>query len=258
MADGSVAGVAALKGKVSAEEWQARVDLAALYRLVALYGWDDLIYTHISARIPGPEHHFLINPYGMLFEEITASSLVKVDLEGRKLLDSPFGINPAGYTIHSCIHAARADALCVLHVHSLNGVAVSAQRGGVLPISQQSIFVLASLGYHDYEGVALNAEEQPRLVRDLGDNSFLMLRNHGLLTVGSSPADAFLLMYTFEAACSIQVRAQAGGGELVQIGAPILAGASAAVKQVTRGMGASLVWPGLLRRLERENPGYGE
>jgi ribulose-5-phosphate 4-epimerase/fuculose-1-phosphate aldolase len=247
-----------VKSRVSAEEWDARVNLAAAYRLVALFGWDDLVFTHISVRVPGPEHHFLINPYGLLFEEITAASLVKVDLEGRKLLDSPFEINPAGFTIHSCIHAVRADALCVLHVHSLNGVAVSAQKGGVLPISQQSIFVLASLGYHDYEGVALNPEEQPRLVRDLGDKSFLMLRNHGLLTVGESPADAFLLMYTFEAACSIQVRAQAGGGELVQIGAPILAGARAAVKQVTRGLGPSLVWPGLLRRLDRENPGYGE
>ena len=247
-----------VKSRVSVEEWDARVNLAAAYRLVALFGWDDLVFTHISARVPGPEHHFLINPYGLLFEEITASSLVKVDLEGRKLLDSPFEINPAGFTIHSCIHAARADALCVLHVHSLNGVAVSAQKDGVLPISQQSIFVLASLGYHDYEGVALNPEEQPRLVRDLGDKSFLMLRNHGLLTVGGSPADAFLLMYTFEAACSIQVRAQSGGGELVQIGAPILAGARAAVKQVTRGLGASLVWPGLLRRLDRENPGYRE
>jgi ribulose-5-phosphate 4-epimerase/fuculose-1-phosphate aldolase len=246
-----------VKSLVSAEEWDTRVNLAAAYRLVALFGWDDLVFTHISARLPGPEHHFLINPYGLLFEEITAASLVKVDLEGRKLLDSPFEINPAGFTIHSCIHAARADALCVLHVHSLNGVAVSAQRGGVLPISQQSVFVLASLAYHDYEGVALNPEEQPRLVGDLGDKSFLMLRNHGLLTVGSSPADAFLLMYTFEAACSIQVRAQ-GGGELVQIGAPILAGARAAVKQVTRGLGASLVWPGLLRRLARENPGWGD
>src|SRR5882757_9814189 len=139
MADGSVTGVVSLKGKVSAEEWQARVDLAALYRLVALHGWDDLIYTHISARIPGPEHHFLINPYGMLFEEITASSLVKVDLQGNKVIESPYPINPAGFTIHSAVHAARADALCVMHTHSLNGVAVSAQKEGLLPISQQSV-----------------------------------------------------------------------------------------------------------------------
>ena len=148
---------------VSPEEWKLRVDLAACYRLVALYGWDDLIFTHISARVPGPEHHFLINPYGMLFDEITASSLVKVDLEGNKVLDSPYEINPAGFTIHSAIHAAREDAKCVLHTHSVNGVAVSAQQEGVLPLSQQAIFVLSSLAYHDYEGVALNDDEKPRL-----------------------------------------------------------------------------------------------
>jgi ribulose-5-phosphate 4-epimerase/fuculose-1-phosphate aldolase len=246
-----------VRSRVSAEEWDARVNLAAAYRLVALFRWDDLVFTHISARVPGSEHHFLINPYGMMFEEITASSLVKVDLTGHKVLVSPHEINPAGFTIHSCIHGARPDALCVMHTHSLNGVAVSAQRGGVLPISQQSIFVYASLAYHDYEGVALNPEEQPRLVHDLGDKSFLMLRNHGLLTVGATPAEAFLLMYIFEAACSIQLRAQAGG-ELVPIGKPILDGARASARQVTRGMGASLVWPGLLRRLDRVNPGYAE
>ncbi len=157
-----------VREQVSAEEWQTRVDLAACYRLVARFGWDDLVFTHISARVPASDHHFLINPYGMLFEEITASSLVKVDLAGAKVLPSPFDINPAGFTIHSAIHAAREDAQCVLHTHSLNGVAVSAQRGGVLPLSQQSIFVLASLGYHDYEGVALRDDEKPRLVRDLG------------------------------------------------------------------------------------------
>jgi ribulose-5-phosphate 4-epimerase/fuculose-1-phosphate aldolase len=246
----------AVKAGVSAEEWEARVSLAAAYRLVALYGWDDLVFTHISARVPGSEHHFLINPYGMMFEEITASSLVKVDLDGRKVMDSPFEINPAGFTIHSCIHRAREDALCVLHVHSMNGVAVSAQKQGLLPISQQSLFVLSTLGYHDYEGVALNPEEQPRLVRDLGDKHCLMLRNHGLLTVGPSPADAFLLMYTFESACMIQVRAQSGGQELIRIPQTIVAGIQAAAKQVTRGLGAGLAWPGLLRKLDRANPGY--
>ncbi len=183
-----------LQGKVSTEEWQARVDLAAAYRLVALQGWDDLVFTHISARVPGPEHHFLINPYGFLFEEITASSLVKVDLAGNKLCDSPYEINPAGFTIHSAIHAAREDAQCVMHTHSLNGVAVSAQAEGLLPISQQATIVLASLAYHDYEGIALRDDEKPRLVSDLGEESFLMLRNHGLLTVGVSSADAFLNM----------------------------------------------------------------
>ncbi len=245
-----------VQDQVSAAEWQARVDLAAAYRLVALYGWDDLVFTHISARVPGPEHHFLINPYGLLFEEITASSLVKIDLGGNKVMDCPHEINPAGFTIHSCIHAARADATCVMHVHSLNGIAVAAQRAGLLPISQQSLFVLSSLAYHDYEGVALRAEEQPRLVHDLGANTFLMLRNHGLLTAAGSMADAFLAMYVFEAACTIQVRAQSGGGELIPIAAPILNGIRAAATQVTRGMGGALAWPGLLRRLDRVNPGY--
>src|SRR5215467_5608071 len=194
-----------IRSQVSDLEWQQRVDLAACYRLVAMYKWDDLVFTHISARVPGPEHHFLINPYGMLFDEITASSLVKIDLAGRKVMESRYEINPAGFTIHSAIHAARENAKCVLHVHTLNGVAVSAQKNGVLPVSQQSIVVLASLGYHDYEGIALHEDEKPRLVRDLGDKSFLMLRNHGLLTVGPSVADAFMLMYLFEAACMIQL-----------------------------------------------------
>ena len=237
-------------------ERQARIDLAACYRLVALYGWDDLIFTHISMRVPGPEHHFLINPYGMLFEEITASSLVKIDLEGRKVEDSPFDVNPAGFNIHSAIHAAREDAKCVLHLHSLDGIAVSAQPDGLLPLSQQSIFVLASIAYHDYEGVALNAEERPRLVRDLGDKNFLMLRNHGLLTVAETVADAFVFMYVFESACTIQVRAQAGGGELIPVDPRIIAGARAAVKQVTRGAGGGITWPGLLRKLDRLDPGY--
>lgn len=245
-------------GGISAEEWEVRVSLAAAYRLVALFGWDDLVFTHISARVPGPDHHFLINPYGMMFEEITASSLIKVDLDGNKVSESPYEINPAGFTIHSCIHAARAEVGCVVHIHSLNGIAVSAQQDGLLPLSQQSLFVLASLGYHDYEGVALNPEEQPRLVQDLGEKHFLMLRNHGLLTVGATMADAFLSMYLFEAACSIQIRAQSGGKELLAISAPILAGIRAASAKVTRGLGGALVWPGLLRKLDRANPGYQE
>jgi ribulose-5-phosphate 4-epimerase/fuculose-1-phosphate aldolase len=245
-----------VRGQVSDVEWQLRVDLAACYRLVAHHGWDDLVFTHISARVPGPEHHFLINPYGMMFDEITASSLVKIDHDARKVLPSPYEINPAGFTIHSAIHAARADATCVLHVHSVNGVAVSAQRAGVLPLSQQSTFVLASLAYHDYEGVALNAEEQPRLVRDLGDKHFFMLRNHGLLTVGPSVAEAFLRMYLFEATCMIQVRAQAGGGELVHIPPEVLATASASARAATRGAGGALAWPGLLRKLDRADASF--
>jgi ribulose-5-phosphate 4-epimerase/fuculose-1-phosphate aldolase len=244
-----------LQNRVSPEEWQARVDLAAAYRLVALYGWDDLIFTHISVKIPGTEH-FLINPYGLMFEEITASSLVKIDLQGNKLEDSPYPVNPAGFTIHSCVHEARPDVNCVMHTHSINGVSVSAQKNGVLPLSQQSFFVLSSLAYHDYEGVALLEGEKPRLVRDLGDKRFLMLRNHGLLTVGTSVAEAFLGMYIFEATCMIQVRAQSGGGELVHIPQPILDMAPAQITQVTLGMGGALAWPALLRKLDRVNPGY--
>ena len=248
--------IPSLRELVSAEEWQLRVDLAACYRLVALYGWSDLVFTHISARIPGPEHHFLINPYGLMFDEITASSLVKVDQDCRKVIDSPFPVNPAGFTIHSCIHAAREDVGCVLHTHSRAGVAVSAQKAGVLPISQQSTFVLASLGYHDYEGVALRDDEKPRLVRDLGHKKYLLLRNHGLLTVGPTIADAFLSMYTFENTCRIQIDAQAGGGELVHVDPRILQGLSEVMKTATAGQGANIAWPALLRKLDRESPGY--
>jgi ribulose-5-phosphate 4-epimerase/fuculose-1-phosphate aldolase len=247
-----------VREQVSSAEWQQRVNLAACYRLVALYGWDDLIFTHISARVPGPEHHFLINPYGLMFSEITASSLVKVGLDGQQVDDSPYDINPAGFTIHSAVHAARDDANCVLHVHSVNGVAVSAQEEGVLPLSQHSIFVLSSLAYHDYEGVALEADEKPRLVRDLGDKRFLMLRNHGLLTVGGSVAEAFVAMYFFEATCMMQVRAMAGGRPLRRIGNAIVDGAQRQWEMVTRGSGGGLAWPALLRRLDSVAAGYAE
>jgi ribulose-5-phosphate 4-epimerase/fuculose-1-phosphate aldolase len=245
-----------VRAVVSTEEWEQRVALAACYRLVAHFGWDDLVFTHISARIPGPEHHFLINPYGLTFDEVTASNLVKVDLAGRKVMDGPHDVNPAGFTIHSAIHAAREDAGCVLHVHSINGIAVSAQRGGLLPLSQHSIFVLADLAYHDYEGVALNADEKPRLVRDLGDRRFLILRNHGLLTVGRTVADAFVAMYLLEASCMIQVRAQAGGGALIPIGQHIVDGATDQWRKVTHGAGGAIAWPALLRRLDRLDPAY--
>jgi ribulose-5-phosphate 4-epimerase/fuculose-1-phosphate aldolase len=244
---------------VSPQEWQLRVDLAAAYRLVALFGWDDLIFTHITAKLPGAapgKEEFLINPYGMTFDEITASSLVKINLQGEKVTPSDHFINPAGFVIHSCIHAARHDAGCVMHTHSINGVAVSAQKNGLLPLSQQSFFVLSSLAYHAYEGVALLDEEKPRLQRDLGDKLFLMLRNHGLLTVGKTVAEAFLEMYMFEAACMAQVRAQAGGGELVHIPQKVLDLAPQQVGQVTLGMGAALVWPAMLRKLDRLSPGY--
>jgi ribulose-5-phosphate 4-epimerase/fuculose-1-phosphate aldolase len=248
--------IPSVRDKVSPEEWEARVNLAAAYRLVALHGWSDLVFTHISARVPGPDHHFLINAYGLLFEEITASSLIKADIHGHVAMDTPFSVNPAGFVIHSAVHAAREDAKCVLHVHTVNGVAVSAQKGGLLPISQQSIFVLASLGYHDYEGVALRDEEKPRLVADLGTNHYLMLRNHGLLTVAREVSDAFLLMYLFETACAIQVRAQAGGGELIPIPTQILSGAREQGRAATRDAGGALAWPGLLRKLDRLDPSF--
>jgi ribulose-5-phosphate 4-epimerase/fuculose-1-phosphate aldolase len=245
------------KNDVSAEEWATRVDLAAAYRLVALFKWDDLVFTHISARVPGRDNEFLINPYGLMFDEITASSLVKIDTAGNKLDDSPFPVNPAGFTIHSAIHGARHDAQCVLHVHTLNGVAVSAQKGGVLPISQQSIFVLSSLSYHDYEGLALRDDEKPRLVQDLGSNDFLMLRNHGLLTLGATIADAFLNMYLFETVCTIQVRAMSGGTELTRVDPRIIGSARQQAMQVTKGVGGgALAWPGLLRRLDRADSSY--
>jgi ribulose-5-phosphate 4-epimerase/fuculose-1-phosphate aldolase len=247
--------IASLKEAVSAEEWQLRVDLAACYRLVALYGWSDLVFTHISARVPGPDHHFLINPYGLMFDEITASSLVKVDQRCNKMIDSPFPVNPAGFVIHSAVHEARDDIQCVLHTHTRAGVAVSAQKCGILPISQQSTFVLASLAYHGYEGVAFREEEKPRLQADLGSAEFLVLRNHGLLTVGKTIADAFLAMYTFENTCRIQLDAQAGG-ELIPVDPRIVAGVAQAMKVQTGDLGGAFVWPALIRKLDRTDPSY--
>ncbi len=235
------------------DERALRVDLAACYRLIALYGWDDLVFTHVSARVGD---HFLINPYGMLFEEITASSLVKVDHACRPQHETPWPVNPAGFVIHSAIHAAREDVGCVLHTHTVDGVAVSAQRAGLLPISQQATIALASLGYHDYEGIALRDEEKPRLVADLGDHTALILRNHGLLTVGGAIADAFLAMFVLQRACEIQVRAQAGGA-MMSVDPRILDGVRANVVAVTKGIGAgALAWPALLRKLDRVSPGF--
>src|ERR1044072_2184555 len=245
-----------IKSLVSPEEWQTRVDLAAAYRLVALYGWDDLIFTHISARVPGADHHFLLNAYGMMFDEVTASSLVKIDLDGQKVMESPYFINPAGFTIHSAVHAARADALCVMHLHTDYGIAVSAQKDVLLRISQQAMFPLASLAYHEYEGLALNEAEKPRLVSDLGNKSYLILRNHGLLTVGQTVAAAFLSMYILESACRIQILAQAGGGELHRVADPIIDLTAKQLSAVTVGKGAELTWPGLLRKLDRIDTSY--
>jgi ribulose-5-phosphate 4-epimerase/fuculose-1-phosphate aldolase len=252
--------IPSLKEVVSAEEWQLRCDLAACYRLVALYGWSDLVFTHITAKLPdsvsGGEHQFLINPYGLMFDEITASSLIRVDMKCNKLHESPFPVNPAGFVIHSAVHEARPDAGCVLHTHTRAGVGVSAQKDGILPISQQSTFVLASLAYHEYEGVAFRDEEKPRLQADLGEANFLVLRNHGLLTVGRTIADAFLSMYTFENTCRIQVDAQAGGSTLTQVNPLIIKGVAEASRVQTGGMGGAFVWPSLIRKLERTDDSY--
>ena len=253
--------IPSLKDVVSAEEWQLRCDLAACYRLAALYGWSDLVFTHISAKLPesvsGPNgHHFLINPYGLMFDEITASSLVKIDGQCNKVIDSPFPVNPAGFVIHSAVHEARPDAVCVLHTHTRAGVAVSAQAGGVLPISQQATFVLAALAYHDYEGVAFRDDEKPRLQADLGHANFLVLRNHGLLVTGNSIADAFLSMYTLENACRIQIDAQSGGAALMPVNPLIVKGVAEAMRVQTGGMGGAFVWPALLRKLERLDQSY--
>ena len=256
MADGSMTGVSSLKGKVSEAEWKARVDLAALYRLVALHGWDDMIFTHISARIPGPEHHFLINPYGMFFDEINASSLVKIDLDGKVLQETPYFINPAGFTIHSAVHAAREDAMFVMHLHSDQGVAVSAQKGGLLPLSQHALIVLPQLAYHDYEGIALNLDERERLVADLGEKTAMLLRNHGTLAVGETAAACWLSMFYLERACLQQVMALSAGRDGV-LTAPDAAQAEVR-SQMGRGMGGigGLAWPGCLRQLDRTMPGY--
>jgi ribulose-5-phosphate 4-epimerase/fuculose-1-phosphate aldolase len=249
-----------LKHVVSEDEWKLRVNLAACYRLVAMYGWSDLIFTHISAKLPesvsGKDHHFLINPYGLMFDEITASSLLKIDLQGKQINESSFYVNHAGFVIHSTIHEARHDAVCVLHTHSRAGVAVSAQKEGLLPISQQSSLLLSSLAYHDYEGLAVHDDERDRLKADLSNNNYMILRNHGLLTVGCSVPDAFLAMYFLETSCQIQVSAQAGG-TLSPVPQKVLDGVTAAVRvQQSKGSAADLAWPALLRRLDRLSPGY--
>lgn len=245
-----------VKAQVSEQEWQTRVDLAACYRMVAHYGWDDLVFTHISARVPGPEHHFLINPYGMLFEEVTASSLVKVDLAGEKVMPSDYDINPAGFVIHSAVHEAREDAKCVMHLHTTAGVAISALEQGLQAYSQQSLFALSSLSYHNYEGVALNSEEKIRLVEDLGATNFMILRNHGLLTCADSIPDTFLLMFILQRACEIQLQAQATQQVLIPIDDKILAGIKAQAKEVTRSAGGSLAWPAILRKLDKMCPDF--
>lgn len=253
--------------RFGAEEWRLRQQLAACYRLIAHFRMTDLIFTHISLRLPGPDHHFLINPYGLLFDEITASNLVKINLQGRLLEPSLYKVNPAGFVIHGAIHAARADAQCVLHTHTKAGCAVAAQRDGLLPLNQISMEFYGNVAYHDYEGIALDLDEQQRLVRDLGDKPVLILRNHGLLTVGKTVQQAFLRMYYLEKACEIQVAAQAGGVALVlptaeicahterQFNAPSSDGDLDAGQLVDEDA-YDLAWSALLRLLDRIDPSY--
>lgn len=242
---------------MTTEEWQARVELAALYRLVALHGWDDMIFTHLSARVPGPEHHFLINPYGWLFGEITASSLVKVDLEGRAVDPTPHRVNPAGFTIHSAVHAAREDAMFVLHLHTDAGVAVSTHEEGLLPLTQHALIVLPSLAYHDYEGIALHLDERQRIVRDLAGCHAMLLRNHGTLALGATAGAAFLNLFMLERACAQQVMALSAGRVGVRL-APQAARDEVRAQMAgpMAAMASMLAWPGLLRRVQRESPGF--
>lgn len=248
--------IAPLQGKVGVEEWKLRVDLAATYRLVALHGWDDMIFTHISARVPGPDHHFLINPYGLLFDEITASSLVKIDLDGRKVQDSPYPVNPAGFTIHSALHMNRDDAHCIIHLHSTDGVAVSAQAEGLLPLDQHAMVIADDLAYHDYEGIALELDERERLVKDVGNKHLMLLRNHGTLAIGRTCADAFLRMYYLERACSMQVRALGGGVRLNWPNQGVPERTAEQGSEAFDGLLGALAWPALLRKLDRIDPNY--
>ena len=246
----------AASDRFSQAEWEVRVDLAACYRMVAHFGLDDLIYTHISARVPGPNEHFLINPFGLLYEEVTASNLVKVNLAGNVLDDTDWEINPAGFVIHSCVHEARPDMTCVIHTHTVAGTAVSAQAEGLLPLTQTALLYKDLIGYHTYEGLALNLEEQKRLLADLGDTKqLLILRNHGLLSAGKTIPEAFIMMYYLEQACRMQIAAQAGKG----LHLPSQEVQDLAHQQAMTGLGKALgsrEFAALKRKLDREQPDY--
>jgi ribulose-5-phosphate 4-epimerase/fuculose-1-phosphate aldolase len=246
-----------MQDKVSPEEWKVRVDLAAAYRLVAYYGWDDLIFTHLSARVPGPEHHFLLNPYQLMFEEVTASSLVKVDMSGNPVEPTPFITNAAGFTIHSALHMAREDAQAVIHLHTPDGQAVSAHADGLLPLTQTAMLVRDEIAYHDYEGVAVDLDERERLIADIGDKNAMILRNHGTLAIGETVGEAFIRIYFLERACEAQIKAlSAGDGNVSNPpqGSPEL---TAEMGKVGLKMSANLLaWPALLRKAYRLDPSF--
>lgn len=247
-----------VRERVSPEEWQARVDLAAAYRLVAMYGWDDLIFTHLSARVPGPGHHFLINPYNLMFEEMTASALVKIDLDGNQVDGDPAAVNKAGFVIHSAIHAARDDAHAVMHLHTPYGQAVSAMADGLLPHTQTAMIAGHDVAYHDYEGIATDLDERERLVQDMGTKNMMILRNHGTLAVGATVAECFLRLYFIERACEAQVHMLAAGRNGLNNPPQ---GVEHKVEEQSSGPGMAmlaqgLAWPALLRKIDRHNPGY--
>jgi len=244
-----------IRTQVSPEEWQARTDLAALYRLVARHGWDDLVFTHISMRVPGEEEHFLINPYGLLFQDINASNLVKIDINGDVVMETEYFINPAGFTVHSPFHKAVEDAHCVIHLHTDYGIAVSAQKEGLLPITQHALIVYNEIAYHEYEGIALDHDECERLLADMGDKSIMILRNHGTLAVGKTAADAYLRMFFLERACKMQILAQSGG-PLLMLGQEMADKVGAQGAAAFSGPAGQLLWPSLLKMLDREDPSF--
>lgn len=237
-------------------EADVRRDLAAVYRLVAQHGWDDLIFTHISARVPGPEHHFLINPFGLRFDEITASNLVKIDIEGNPVEPTPHPVNPAGFVIHSALHMARDDAQCVIHLHTDDGIAVAAQEEGLLPLSQHAMMVRHEVACHDYEGIAFDLDERERLVADLGDKHLMILRNHGTLSVGVNCAAAWLAIYFLERACTMQVRAQSTGARLVQPRQGVPEKVTDQSTSLFTGSAGDFTWPALLRKLDQADTSY--
>ena len=248
--------IPSLEGKVSDDEWAIRVDLAAAYRMVASYGWDDLIFTHLSARIPGPEHHFLLNPYQLMFEEVTASSLIKVDVHGNPVEPTPFITNPAGFTIHSAIHMAREDAQAVMHLHTPAGQAVAAHSEGLLPLTQTAMLVCGDLAFHDYEGVAVDLDERERLVANLGDKSAMILRNHGTLAVGKTIGECFVKLYFLERACQAQVMALSAGED---VNLPPQGSPEITAQQGAMGLTVAanlLAWPALKRKAYRLDPSF--
>ena len=241
--------------QVTAEEWAIRQDLAAAYRLVAHYGWDDMVFTHLSARVPGPDEHFLLNPFGFQFSEVTASNLVKVDTEGNIVLNNGYDVNAAGFTIHSAVHMARHDAHAVMHLHTDAGVAVSSMEEGLLPISQHALFVYHDMTYHDWEGVALDLEERERVVADLGDHNVMLLRNHGTLAAGASVAGCFMRLYYLERACKIQVGAMQGSLNMPNQGAIDMMQQTFNNPESWEGL-AVMAWPSMRRLADRLDPSY--